>query len=142
MEIFPLFSPHQLQELLTGRSSIDLEVLRRVTEYKNANESDPYVQIFWSALSSFDETELSKFLNFVSARSRLPANVGEFTMKLELIGEENDTKRLPKSQTCFNLLLMPRYVDVPTCRQKLLYAIYSTPNMDADFAESSADHYV
>ena len=61
-----------------------------MTEYDTAtegvNEDAPHIKYFWAALEQMDQAQRANFINFVSARSRLPNSVDEFPMNFKIQG--------------------------------------------------------
>ena len=61
-----------------------------MTEYDTATEGvtedAPHIQYFWGALEQMDQAQRANFINFVSARSRLPNSVDEFPMNFKIQG--------------------------------------------------------
>lgn len=68
-----------------------------------------------------DQITLGKFLSFVSGCPSLPIDGLNPTMLLTA-SEENEGS-FPKSHTCFNQLVLPRYSSMEILKEKLLYAI-------------------
>lgn len=102
-------------------------------------------------------SDRSKFINFCSGRSRLPASIGEFSMNFKLTSPppqsvEAPDEYLPIAQTCFFCLSLPKYSSTQVyvlntnpsshafqiCLQKLKYAIHNAELMDADFVMRNA----
>jgi hypothetical protein len=46
---------------------------------------------------------------------------------------------LPTAQTCFFSLALPQYSCKEVMREKLLYAVHHSPNMDADVRLNNAE---
>ncbi|OLQ13963.1 E3 ubiquitin-protein ligase HUWE1 [Symbiodinium microadriaticum] len=85
--------------------------------------SDPYIEDFWSVLQSFDTARLKKFLAFTTGTNRAPLNgLRDVRLVVQKHGVE-PTTRLPTAQTCFNLLLLPRYESRDKMEQLLCLAI-------------------
>ena len=86
-----------------------------MTEYEaDIDESSPHIQYFWESLRQMDQTQRAAFVNFVSARSRLPNSVDEFPMNFKIQGPKpgalkDPDSHLPHSQTCFFTLSLPFY---------------------------------
>ncbi|CAJ1427302.1 unnamed protein product [Effrenium voratum] len=97
--------------------------LRHLAKYEGYSKEDPYVEDFWKILESFDVEQLKKFLCFTTGTDRAPlGGLKEVTMIVQKHGVE-PTNRLPTAQTCFNLLLLPRYESANKMEQLLLLAI-------------------
>jgi hypothetical protein len=75
-----LFTPHELEETVCGKGYIDIQMLKRHTDYENDDESSPHIQRFWSVLSDmFSEEQKKLFLIFVWGRSTLPYRDEDFS---------------------------------------------------------------
>ena len=75
-----LFTAHELEEAVCGKGYIDIEMLKRHTEYDEDQESSPHIQRFWSVLSDmFSEEQKKLFLIFVWGRSTLPYRDNDFS---------------------------------------------------------------
>jgi hypothetical protein len=148
-ELLPIFTPVELEQLICGNSSVDVQLLRQCTEYEDSLTPDtPLVVHFWEVLEEMSPEQRTLFLRFVWARSRMPASLSELSMnfKLQLAshGGTDDMKThpdhyLPSAQTCFFSLALPGYSSKQVLKEKLLYAIENSPNMDADVRMHSAE---
>jgi len=88
--------------------------------------------------------ERTEFLRFVWARSRMPSSAKDFPMNFKIQGpqggaKENPDLYLPHAQTCFFSLSLPAYTTKEVLKEKLLFAIKNSPNMDADVLLHSAE---
>ena len=63
-----LFTWNELELLICGKSVIDLELLRRHTEYSGCSPSDNHINFFWNILNSFNEDMKRKFIRFAWAQ--------------------------------------------------------------------------
>ena len=140
VSLLPIFTPRELETLICGAPTIDVGLLKRVTEYEGegVHADAPHVKHFWAALEQMDQAQRSKFVNFVSARSRLPGSVDEFPMNFKVAepnpaAKERPDSHLPHSQTCFFTLKLPFYSSQEVCFRKLLYAIDNATTMDDDY---------
>lgn len=149
-ELFPLFTAVELEQLVGGRSTIDIALLQQCTEYENGLTQDcELVRNFWEVLDEMTPDETTMFLRFVWARSRMPASLSELSMnfKLQLSSQGRDTSNpnsspddfLPSAQTCFFSLSIPNYSSKQVLKDKLMYAIENSPTMDADVRLHSAE---
>ena len=51
VEVLPVFTPDEIETLMTGSARIDLDVLRAATDYHNCDESEPHIQcVQWCCL--------------------------------------------------------------------------------------------
>jgi hypothetical protein len=147
-ELFPLFTAHELEQLVGGSSRVDIKLLQQCTEYEdNLTPETPVVKYLWEVLEEMSSEERSLFLRFVWARSRMPASLSELSMNFKIQSSSRGTddagcspdSYLPTAQTCFFSLALPSYSSKEVLRTKLLYAIENSPNMDADVRLHSAE---
>jgi hypothetical protein len=138
--LLPLFKPEELEELICGSPEIDIELLKRVTDYEGEGVSADaeHVKFFWASLEQMDQGQRSRFINFVSARSRLPGSADDFHMNFKIIeakpkAKEDPDAHLPQSQTCFFSLNLPQYSSQEVCFRRLLYAVENATTMDDDY---------
>ena len=136
---------HELQSLVCGANEIDVDRLRKNTEYdEDVSPTDPHIQLFWRVLSSFSEVEKSAFLRFVWARPTLPPKGVAFPQKFKVQGCSGDDAKvkpeelLPRAHTCFFSINLPKYEDETVMAAKLKYAIFNCTEMDADFRLTDA----
>ena len=132
---------NELETLVCGASSIDIDRLRNNTEYdEDISPQDTHIQTFWHVLRSFSEEEKSAFLRFVWARASLPPKGVPFPQKFKIqgcaSGEESKSKpeqHLPRAHTCFFSINLPKYPTAEMMADKIRYAIMNCTEMDADF---------
>ncbi|CAE7301113.1 HERC2 [Symbiodinium microadriaticum] len=129
-ELFPIFTPTELEQLMCGSTAVDINLLRQCTEYDDISPDSTLVKFFWEVLEEMTDDERTLFLRFVWARSRMPASAQ---------AEAHPDDYLPHAQTCFFSLSLPPYSSKEVLRQKILYAINNSPNMDADVRLHNAD---
>jgi len=144
VELFPLFTANELEHLLCGNSVVDIDLIRRCAEYEDLDPNSTLVQQFWEVLHEMTDEDKTSFLRFVWARSRMPSSTKDFPMNFKLqrlqglSAHQTDTY-LPHAQTCFFSLALPTYSSKEIMREKLLYAIKNSPNMDADVRLHTAE---
>jgi len=73
------------------------------------DESHELVQWLWSILEGFSNSERVLFMRFVSGRSRLPANLADFSQRFQVMKVDRPLNGLPTAQTCFFQLRLPPY---------------------------------
>ena len=71
-DLISIFNEMELELLISGLPEIDIEDLRRNTEYSGFSDSHPVIQWFWKAVNSFGQEERAKLLQFVTGTSRVP----------------------------------------------------------------------
>jgi hypothetical protein len=148
VELLPLFTAREIEEVISGHSDVNLDLLKRCTEYDDIDPQGETARNFWRVIEGFNNEERTLFLRFVWARSRLPTSVQGFDMHFRLQGPQaaakeadNGDNYLPHAQTCFFSLSLPNYSSYERMREKLLYAIHNSPNMDADVRLHSAEGF-
>jgi ubiquitin-protein ligase E3 C len=130
-----MFSPLELARLIAGAERIDLEDLRRHTQYSNGfHARHETVQYFWQALESFTPEQQRKFLQFVTGSSTVPllgfADLQpHFCIQLAHVGPE-EANNLPTASTCMNLLKLHPFSDPFLLKEKLLYAVENCASFD------------
>ncbi|PAV73433.1 hypothetical protein WR25_04663 isoform A [Diploscapter pachys] len=146
-----IFSPHELQCLISGQSSdIDLADLKKHVQYYGGFHSGHrLIKWLWDIVENdFSAEERKLFLKFVTSCSRPPL-LGfsylepPFSIRCVEVSDDQDqgdtlasvvrgflalkkeksALRLPTASTCFNLLKLPNYNKRSILLQKLRYAI-------------------
>lgn len=67
-----LLTWHELEVLVCGSPSFDMDFWRKHTTYSGYTEDDPTIRLFWKVLESLTQEEQSGFVRFAWGRSRLP----------------------------------------------------------------------
>ena len=133
-----MFNQSELQSLISGTSSsIDLEDLRRHTEYGGVyvigddRQEHPSVKLFWSVMNELSDDEQRAVIKFVTSTPRAPLlGFGSLNPKFTIRDASDDEGRLPSTSTCVNLLKLPRYTDKNNLKKKLLYSAFSGAGFD------------
>ncbi|WWC91853.1 uncharacterized protein L201_006800 [Kwoniella dendrophila CBS 6074] len=131
-QIIQIFEPDQLELLISGITTVDVDELKNATQLSGWKATDPEISWFWRALRSFSQEERSRFLMFVTSSSRVP--LGGFTQLQGSSGTQPFQMQklyakegsLPQASTCFNLLLLPTYASYEQLRERLQFAIVET----------------
>jgi E3 ubiquitin-protein ligase HUWE1 len=124
-----MFSPPELELLISGLPDIDIDELRIQTEYVQYRSTDNVILWFWDALYAFSREEKAMFLQFVTGTSKVPLDGFENlqgmrgTQKFNIHRAYGDAHALPSAHTCFNQLDLPDYGSHEELRDKLLMAI-------------------
>lgn len=83
--ILPLFTWQEMEYLVCGNESLDVDLLQQFTDYDDdISPDDQHIQFFWSALRKFSSQDKALFLKFVWARSRLPTNASGFRQRFKI----------------------------------------------------------
>lgn len=128
--VLDLLTWQEVEKKVCGDPEITVEALKRLTRYEDLEQTDVRVQYLWEALTNFTNEDRSRFLRFVTGRSRLPAPIYIFPDKQ---GSET-TDALPQSSTCSSTLYLPNYPSAKVCEEKLRYAAYNCVAIDTDMS--------
>ncbi|CAF4787472.1 unnamed protein product, partial [Rotaria sp. Silwood1] len=113
-----LFTANELEEAVCGKGEIDIELLKRNTEYGGRyNQNSPSIQQFWKILKEmFNEEQKKLFLKFVWGRCTLPSCDDDFGSKFRIepynISHGSVDGALPRSHTCTFGLDLPTYSSI------------------------------
>lgn len=133
-EIIPLsyltiFSPPELQQLLSGESKrgFDVQDLKRNTNYTGGYTFESAtIQMFWKFLETeFSDEDKVAFLTFVTSSPRAPLLGFSNLNPLFTIHVVPEAENLPTASTCVNLLKLPVYTDYEVLKKKIMQAIHS-----------------
>ncbi|XP_058031226.1 E3 ubiquitin-protein ligase HECTD3 [Ahaetulla prasina] len=128
--VLDLLTWQELEKKVCGDPEVTVEALKKLTRFEDFEPSDTRIQYFWEALNNFTNEDRSRFLRFVTGRSRLPARIYIYPDKL---GSET-TDALPESSTCSSTLFLPNYASAKVCEEKLRYAAYNCVAIDTDMS--------
>jgi hypothetical protein len=124
-----IFDAKELELLISGLPTIDVEDLRAHTDYHNYTEESPVIQWFWEVMEEFSNEERAEFLQFVTGSSKVPLE--GFKALQGMGGVQNfqihksftSSERLPTCHTCMNQLDLPEYPDKQTLYKRLKFAV-------------------
>ncbi|GAA6059540.1 hypothetical protein JCM10212_006038 [Sporobolomyces blumeae] len=134
-EIVPLkelrvFDEKELELLIGGVETIDVEDWQKNTEYRGYDAKDPVVEWFWEAVRAWPAEKRARLLQFVTGTSRTPSGgfrdlqgsdgPRKFTIE-KAVGESKGA--LPKSHTYFNRIDLPPYDSLEMLQDKLAFAL-------------------
>ncbi|OII71546.1 HECT domain-containing family protein [Cryptosporidium andersoni] len=84
-QIIQLFTPIQLERLICGIPSFNINLLKQHTRYTGYLATDDVIKWFWDVLSSFTFKEQQMFLRFVWGRCRLPSGNSNWEHNMEIV---------------------------------------------------------
>ncbi|GAA5839821.1 hypothetical protein JCM3766R1_004623 [Sporobolomyces carnicolor] len=133
-EIVPLkelrvFDEKELELLIGGVETIDVEDWQKNTDYRGYTAEDPVVAWFWQVVGGWPAEKRARLLQFATGTSRTPVNgfrdlqgsdgPRKFTIEKALVSKG----ALPKSHTCFNRIDLPPYDSLEILQDKLAFAL-------------------
>ncbi|XP_026059410.1 probable E3 ubiquitin-protein ligase HERC3 [Carassius auratus] len=124
LDAWSMFHPEELQQLFQGSPKYEWKELQLCASYEKCSASDELIKNFWTVFYELSEENKRKFLIFLYGTDRVP--VGGFSkrsLKILLLDCADADDRLPEAQTCFGRLIIPKYSDINTLRNKLIHAI-------------------
>ena len=127
--LLPLFVWHELEAMVCGAATIDVDALRAVTTYENGySASDAPIKYFWEAFAKLGQEDRRRFVAFANGSSRLPRDLRRDSarcLKLTPLSTSRPADTcLPLSHACFFHVELPRYTSAEACLAKLLLAIH------------------
>jgi len=143
-----LLTWQELELLVCGRPTIDVDLWERNTVYEGCSPSDPHIRLFWEMVRTrFNDAERAALLRFVYGRSRLPLRSEDFEKPFKVAqhskasnaGDEKAQNYLPDAHTCFFQLDLPRYRSLDIMHKKMLFAITHCVSTDGDSSYNPGD---
>ena len=129
-DLIAIFTPRELELVISGLPDIDVDDLKKNTDYIGWKATDKEIQWFWNVMTTLSRNQKAAFLQFVTGSSKVPlAGFAELQgmrgiQKFSIHKVTNMTKgALMSAHTCFNSLDLPPYGSEEEMGEKLLYAI-------------------
>ncbi|XP_055636023.1 E3 ubiquitin-protein ligase Nedd-4-like isoform X1 [Toxorhynchites rutilus septentrionalis] len=129
LHLLKIFDENELELLMCGIQSIDVNDWKRNTLYKGDYYANHVVvQWFWRAVLSFNNEMRARLLQFVTGTSRVPMNgfkelYGSNGPQMFTIEKWGTPINFPRAHTCFNRLDLPPYESYSQLKDKLVKAI-------------------
>jgi E3 ubiquitin-protein ligase HUWE1 len=128
-DLIAIFTPRELELLISGLPDIDVYDLKKNTEYVGWKATDKEIVWFWNILLALSRNEKAAFLQFVTGSSKVPlAGFSELQgmrgiQKFSIHRASGSKGALMSAHTCFNSLDLPVYDSEEEMKAKLLLAI-------------------
>ncbi|NWW44321.1 HECD3 ligase, partial [Pedionomus torquatus] len=126
--VLDLLTWQQLEKKVCGDPEITVAELRRFITFEDFSSNDSRVQMFWEALKNFTSEDRSRFLKFVTGRSRLPVEITVYPERANL----DALDLMPQASTCSGTFFLPNYSSAKACEELLRYAVYNCMSIDTD----------
>ena len=129
VDLIAIFSPKELELLISGLPDIDVHDLKEHTDCVGWKSTDKEILWFWNIVFGLSRNEKASFLQFVTGSSKVPLSgfaelQGMRGIQKFSIHKMNGKKgALMSAHTCFNSLDLPSYDSEDEMRQKFLLAI-------------------
>jgi E3 ubiquitin-protein ligase HUWE1 len=115
--IIKIFDYKELELLISGLPTIDIEDLKDNTVYTNYTKQSPVVMWLWEVLEELCNSERAEFIQFVTGSSKVPVEGfkalrgANGLQKFQVIKYQtiDPDHRLPQAHTCFFQLDLPEY---------------------------------
>lgn len=113
-QLVRIFDEKELEIMISGLPTIDIDDLKRNTDLVNYNKTDQIIVWLFEVLEEFDMGLRTSFLQFVTGTSRVPSEgfkgLQGFNGPQKFnIHKDFESKHLPRAHTCFNQLDLPNY---------------------------------
>lgn len=137
IQLLTLMTPANMELRVCGLPYIDLDFLKAHTMYQvGLTETDQHIEFFWTALESFGQDDLGRFIKFACNQERIPqtcpcrdgssdtAHVPPYPMKIAPPdGPGSPDNRYIRVETCMFMIKLPQYSTQEIMTQRILYAI-------------------
>lgn len=130
LEFLKDFDEKELEQIISGIDTIDINDLKANTEYVDIVPTHPTVKFFWEVVSTLSNEDLQNLLLFCTGSTRVPIGgfahlygsngPQKFQIKLKVVAG------LPVAHACFNRLELNVYKSKEKLSQELLLAIRET----------------
>ncbi|NXL69801.1 HECD3 ligase, partial [Leptocoma aspasia] len=126
--VLDLLTWQQMEKRICGDPEITAAELQKFIKFDDFPAGDTRIQYFLEALNNFTSEDLSRFLKFVTGRSRLPVQINVYpeTSNLDALD------LMPQACTCSCTFILPNYSSAKVCEELLRYAVYNCMSIDTD----------
>ena len=75
LDVFSYLSPAAIETRACGEKSVQVELLKSITEYTYCSAEHEAIKRFWSVYESFSMQERTLYLKFIWGKNRLPIDL-------------------------------------------------------------------
>ncbi|NWV74972.1 HECD3 ligase, partial [Dasyornis broadbenti] len=126
--VLDLLTWQQMEKRICGDPEITVAELQRFIRFDDFPSDDTRVKYFLEALNNFTGEDLSRFLKFVTGRSRLPVHITVYPER----SNSDALDLMPQACTCSCTFFLPNYSSAKVCEKLLRYAVYNCMSIDTD----------
>mmetsp|Transcript_21568 Transcript_21568/g.30480 ORF Transcript_21568/g.30480 Transcript_21568/m.30480 type:complete len:524 (+) Transcript_21568:135-1706(+) len=129
VQLLDVLTWQELEERVVGMRTIDLELLKRHTEYSGGHTANSqHIRWFWQVLEGFSHARRARFVQFAYAQDRLPSTDQGFEnyprlrmlIKPSRVTDPNQADQaLPHADTCFFNVELPVYSSFEIMKERL-----------------------
>ncbi|NXD14182.1 HECD3 ligase, partial [Nothocercus nigrocapillus] len=130
--VLDLLTWQELEKKVCGDPEVTVDALKKLTRFEDFEPLDTRVQYFWEALNNFTNEDRSRFLRFVTGRSRLPARIYIYPDKLGILSSQLTDTAMATPPCVF--FPPPVILRAKVCEEKLRYAAYNCVAIDTDMS--------
>ncbi|GCB72634.1 hypothetical protein scyTo_0006394 [Scyliorhinus torazame] len=132
LPVVNLFRPEELRDLIHGNADYEWDLLEKNAGYDGYTQTDKTVRNFWEVFGNLEEEKKKRFLAFLSGSDRLPVGgIQSFQIAIINTRSSEPDSSYPRAYTCSRSLDLPNYSSIEILREKLLHAIESGEEFNA-----------
>ncbi|EGR34353.1 E3 ubiquitin-protein ligase, HECT-domain, putative [Ichthyophthirius multifiliis] len=120
-EALEFINEQELGLHLTGMPTVDIEDMKKNTQYYYYTENHKVIKWFWEVLQEEDEIQRANFLFFLTGSFKVP--YGGFKNYPLKIDRHTNADSLLVAHTCFNQIDLPEYDSKEKLKEKLIFSI-------------------
>lgn len=142
--LLTLLTWKELETRICGSRDIDIELLKRHTEYSaDVDRNAPHIKYLWRTLEGFTQEQRRRFVKFAFAQERLPSTDEGFDghPKIRMLIKSsryaksktmNEDDAMPHADTCFFNVEIPAYSSEDLMRTRLTTLVSMDWGMSGD----------
>ena len=132
LDMISYLTPEAIEIRACGEKTVQIELLKSITEYQRCSADHEAIQRFWRVIESFSHEERMLYLKFVWGRNRLPIDLSNCQKHKIVFMDHMADQGFPQSHTCFFQLDLPFYKTDEMCRKRILSAAELCGSVDTD----------
>jgi len=125
-----LFSWREVERLVCGVRTVDVELLRKMTQLDGYSATDPTIKLFWEVVEEMSDDDRCRLIRFAWGRTSLPISKKDWGDKFKISKYNGSPGSLPLAHTCFFQIELPPYETKKDMEDKLQLAINTLSMMN------------
>lgn len=118
-----------VRRMCQGEVTIDVEKLKRATEYSDYHSTETPIVLFWQVVEKMTNDQRSRLLRFATALSRFP-RTPNFKFIIQKRTTDNPDKEYLRASTCFNRIYLPCYTNFEAAWERIIFSIENCATME------------